>query len=340
MTNKGRLIDITIRGAIAIALVVSGFKALAFLDSRTFRYQTYHCQYDITFHSTGSPGVVVAGTSRPAEAIRAESFSPKLAEVEWLDSKVVANISRAETGRAQLYILMRDLLERKTPELLLLEIHERDPSWNAEERYHPLLPTTATTSDLARIAWTDEGAGSRAERLNTFLVNMGTRALKAMELWIEDEMEDLDNGPTEPIENRDCYDYGEEDIDVEDIESYARWKQSKGSWDADSLNWQLDHPGEHLMMEYSRKIVDMARARDVRLILIHLPDLLTSPIDEPLRTSLQERIGAPVLVPPRELLEKLYQPGQYIDPAHLSLSGGSAYVDWLASELEKFSVEP
>jgi hypothetical protein len=90
---------------------------------------------------------------------------------------------------------------------------------------------------------------------------------------------------------------------------------------------------------YLRRTVRLARDNDVRIAFVNLPLYFVWPPGPAFTKEFRATIGAPLLVPSKEMLYT-FQNGGYHDQAHLSSAGRAAFTVWLAQQLSAEGLWP
>jgi hypothetical protein len=84
--------------------------------------------------------------------------------------------------------------------------------------------------------------------------------------------------------------------------------------------------------EAIHRMVAFADDRNLPIYFVLIPRYLDPPIDEAFVRRFEAEYGAPLLIPPPEVLEAMYD-GGYSDPNHLYRPGRDVYTAWLAEQI-------
>ena len=222
----------------------------------------------------------------------------------------VANLGYCRYGDNLYYILVKDLLRVKKPKMIFLEVRED------EDRYsHPVFPYLADPTDIW-MAWpwfnrdilSDDAVSLR------YRMQLAGRKLLPPDTLYPERKEDhgfASSADTVPGA----------------VLKEIKIKRSEHKWTMGSLerNFYMAFP-----RAYIRKIGELCKAYDVKLVFIYLPEY-ASGLWQPLESSTYSKYGK-ILIPPREIFESTTCWG---DESHLNQAGAKALSAWIAASIKK-----
>ena len=94
----------------------------------------------------------------------------------------------------------------------------------------------------------------------------------------------------------------------------------------------LGDPDQARFVHFWDRIANLARTRDVELIVTSIQGVYTPPLDTAFVTELERRLGASVVQMRRDELGELYATG-YADRFHANEVGRQLWSEWLADLL-------
>jgi hypothetical protein len=300
------------------------------MDTPVARYQEYPCQFSVVYGSTGSIDAAVLGNSRGMLAIDATLVQQALSDGAM--RPVVTDLSKSWRGAEFLYQLGKDLLSRHPVKLLLVEFNLAK---SEVVRYHERTPFFLRTSELLRLAWTEDrdSAYRRASRLFRWLLDRFTLRTELLltgklDTFAAQRASAVSTAPTS-IDCPHSPPFVNAEANLSRRESYPPdWQKRRLSWDPWSEHQRLN-------TIYLERVADEARRHDTKVVFFHVPEYLEAPLDEEFVARMSEILGAPLLVPPLAIQETLYQPGQFHDPTHLTPPATRIFSEWLGGAVRR-----
>ena len=300
--------------ALPMALVVV---SLRLSDTPRYRYslETGSCFARITLEQDADIDFAAVGGSRMLTA-----FDPYLFEREYLASQgrevVAYNLARSWFGPDYAYPMLRDLLERRRVEHLILMA-----SYQRGDVYNPVAYSIARNEDL--LAAIDARPNARVEHLGRTLL-----------MFLQRIRDVLLGRPAEtayPENVRSCY-KGDRPIDPDALRREQLQLVTRGGFR--EIEFDIADPVQSYAVYYFRRIVELARAHGTRVTFVHLPLLAGAQWSDETARRFEEVIGAPVLRLPIELRVKLARSG-FRDRMHLVGEGRLAFTPWLVEALSE-----
>jgi hypothetical protein len=81
-----------------------------------------------------------------------------------------------------------------------------------------------------------------------------------------------------------------------------------------------------------RTLVNFAKSRSIRIAFVYLPIAFIPLPNAEFATQFEHEFGAPIYLPPRNLLKPVYETG-FFDSAHMNFEGSRILTSWLAARL-------
>jgi len=221
----------------------------------------------------------------------------------------VANLAYCRFRRNMSYVLLKEILERKSPKYVILEVRED------EDRYsHPIFPYMANTADVL----TPE-----------LFFNKDVLSDIGMHLSFKIEMtkEYLFKGLSTPQSHKGNYGFGTTN-DTASIEIMERTRLEKMTklpeTETIQRSFYLKYPRSYL-----KRIRRLCIRNDVELLFLYIPSF-GSALDYPNETGTYTQYGK-VWIPPPKIFK---DPNNWCDPEHLNPSGAKALSEWLIKRIE------
>lgn len=222
----------------------------------------------------------------------------------------LANLGYCRYGRNLQYVILKLLLQHKSPKLIVLEVSEDE-----EKNSHDIFPYLAETNDLIlsptpinRDYLSDLFHGASA-RLECF---------KATYIF----------GKKNPANDNGLYGYGEAQriaTKEEMIGNEKAWKRRLGQKTYKSVeDVQLKYP-----LTYLKKMTELIKGRNISIVFVYLPES-GSKLRSPKLAEYYESI-APLLIPPQSNFD---DSTNWMDASHLNDKGSELLSEWMASQLK------
>lgn len=222
----------------------------------------------------------------------------------------IANLGYCRYGRNLEYLILRMLLEHKTPQFVVLEVHEDE-----EKNSHDIFPYLANTRDLIltpspinRDYFADlfHGASARLEYFKSRYI-------------FRKNYPESDFG---------LYGYGEADRVVPENElkeNQQAWKNRLERTQIQSIEKiQLKYP-----FAYLNKMIELFRKKNIPFLFVYLPES-GSKLKKP-KYALHYQNFAPLLIPPDSIFENTTN---WMDASHLNDKGSELLSAWMAEQLK------
>lgn len=264
--------------------------------------------HDRIFENDKKIDVAFVGSSHTISAI-----NDRLLENHFKEKKInITNLGYCRLGRNLSYIITKELLSKKQPKYLVVEVREK------EDRYsHPIFPYMADTKEVIfpallfnRDIFSDVAThfSYKIELTQDFLYNKK----------VEKESIILAKG-----------DYGfgstNDTVDLEILNDFKIERTSPKSKPSElERNFYMAFPRSYL-----KKISDLCHTNQVELYFLYLPSY-GSPSSKPSEYDTYLQYGE-VLFPPADILEN---PDYWYDPHHLNPAGANELSNWIKKEIE------
>lgn len=312
--------------AVAIALPHSGYIRYQAMSGTIFERVIWG--YERIHFDDAPVDIAFIGSSRTARGAISTDLEARLAErgIE----KRIANFSIPAAGFDIRLVLAQELLSEKSPDILLISVVEQFPRLG-----HQAFGELATAGEMLRAPWIVNA---------TLPENLARLPLRQMELalasWAPEAFGhrgefDPDAYAGTSIDPR-VFNPGkgrppktDEEIAALEKDSEFRRRSITRPILPDGLGWvEFGFPRTYL-----RRISELAEAKGVQLVFLHLPFYGGYP--EPFERAWLEQYG-PVLAADFLREEPLY----YNDVAHASTIGSELLTDWLVGELATLLEQP
>jgi hypothetical protein len=262
--------------------------------------------YDRIVKNPTPVNIAFIGSSHTIHAFQ----DKKIEEILGSDYRI-ANLGYCRYGRNLEYLLLRMLLENKTPGFVVLEVHEDE-----EKNSHDIFPYLANSRDLIltptsinRDYFTDLFHGASA-RLEYF---------KSRYIFRK-------NYPETDFK---LYGYGEADRIVPGIEL----KENREAW-TKRLDRKQIQSIEDIQLKYPfaylNKMVEMLKEKNISFLFIYLPES-GSKLKSPKYARHYQNL-APLLIPPDSIFE---DPTNWMDASHLNDKGSELLSVWMAEQIKE-----
>ena len=284
---------------------------LPYSEEFAYHYIQHDCYnhgawiYDRIVHNPAPIDIAFIGSSHSIHAYQ----DKKIEEMLGADYHL-ANLGYCRYGRNLEYALVRMLLERKTPKLIVIEVHEDE-----EKNSHDIFPYLAKTNDLLltpapvnRDYFSDLFYGASA-RLEYFKAKYIFRKIY------------LDPSP-------ELYGYAatERNVSPEELrENQTAWQKRRGSNPIQALEKiQMKYP-----LTYLEKTITLIKERNIPFLFVYLPEY-GSKQTSPKYAAYYQNL-APMLIPPQSILNDT---SNWMDASHLNDKGSELLSKWMAEQLK------
>jgi hypothetical protein len=261
--------------------------------------------YDRINHNKAPVDVAFIGSSHTIHAIQDKKMEELLGQ-----NLHITNFGYCRYGRNMEYLILKMLLEHKSPNLIVIEVHEDE-----EKNSHDIFPYLADVKDLLippsafdRDYFSDLFHGGSA-RMEYF---------KARYIFRK----------TYPEPSAELFGYAASDRIVKGTEldeNYRSWQKRFNRINPEIIeDFQTGFP-----FAYLKKMVNIIREKNISLLFIYLPDS-GSKLQKPKYASFYANI-APLLIPPQSIFN---EPSNWMDASHLNDKGSEILSTWLAGQLK------
>jgi hypothetical protein len=292
--------------------------------------------------------VVVLGSSRMRQAIDPSTLARLLA----IPEQAVVNLSRPERDAALDADQLEWILRTGRPRIALVELHVGSTGAEAIERrldpvegerpqvfggvrysqgvllLRPLSSLFADSHGLNPIARLHAGASIVAWRLEETFRILATRT------WFNPGSPSIE---TDPGRTNICAMSPELAAQIErpteQSDAQAKAFAAAFAGRSEDVSDFLTASSREVDRRAVRRMAELARRHDVRLVFVYVPSR-RMPVPKPDFAEVFERhMGAPLLIPPRALIDDLDRRWRYYDNAHLTASGGAEFTVWAGGAL-------
>jgi len=316
-------------------LAVAGIAALLiWSDQPHVRYASAPCLYEKTFAQGGQVDIAVIGTSRAKMGISPSSLSAGLP-----GDPTVVNLARSWRGSDVMLQQLRDLdTERGISEAIVVEYSREGNVFATTQRYYDHHPEHAALMPLVRLL--EDPAYKPREprylRLRDLLGFGLERFAFAFDRLIDrSATRNAVLPPAErPIAGSDGCTGPDRDFNQGALDSWEKKVLRKvDRWDErDPIRPAWNRINDDNQREAIRRMVAFADERDIPIYFVWFPRYLDPPVEQGFAERFERAFGAPLLIPPPDVLAALYE-GGYSDPNHLYEPGREVYTRWLATQI-------
>ena len=223
----------------------------------------------------------------------------------------LANLGYCRFGRNLEYLFVKELVARKNPKLVVIEVHEDEP-----KNSHDIFPYLADANDLLisptfvnRDYLSDvfKGVSGRLEQFKAKYI-------------FQEKYPEPDLNP---------YGYGESDRMATEEEflknkqGWSKWIKKRGSLEIEQI--QLKFPYSYLSMT-----INLLKSRNIPFVFVYLPES-GSNFQNPLRLDFYKQYGQ-VLTLPDSIVQS---PTNWMDDMHFNDSGAGQVSEWMAKKLKQ-----
>lgn len=222
----------------------------------------------------------------------------------------VTNLGYCRYGRNLEYVLLKMLLDKKSPKLIVFEVHEDE-----EKNSHDIFPYLAETSDLVQtptplnrdyVADLFHGASGRLEYFKARFIFRKKYPEPGSEL----------------------FGYGASDRQVTPEELTENEKAWKKRLNRTSIEF-VEEAKVKYPFAYLDKMIRMVEEKKIPFLFVYLPEY-GSKLKNPKYESYYKTI-APALIPPQLIFDDV---SNWMDASHLNDKGSALLSDWMANQLK------
>ena len=258
--------------------------------------------HDRIYKNADPVDIAILGSSHTINAV-----NDKL--VDSLLDKSVVNLGYCRLGRNLTYVLLQDILEKKSPETIIVEVRED------EDRYsHPVFPLVASTTDvLLPVALFNRD----------ILADIWTHFSYKTELFRDNLYNALE------VQDVRMENYGfashPDTAKISYLDSIKKkrsvYKEPLARWER---NFHMKYPKAYL-----KKIYQLCEKNKQQLFFLYLPSY-GRPFDIPKNNNYYKKNGR-LLIPPDHILKNR---DYWYDKSHMNKAGANALSFWLAHEIQ------
>lgn len=287
------------------------FFMLPYSDEFAYHYIENDCYnhgswiYDRINHNPAPIDVAFIGSSHTIHAIQDKKIEELLSQ-----NLHITNLGYCRYGRNIEYLIMKMLLEHKSPKLIVIEVHEDE-----EKNSHDIFPYLAETKDLLlpptaldRDYFSDlfHGGSARIEYFKAKYIFRKTY--------------------TEPTSE--LYGYAATDRTA----SKTELDESKKLWQ-NRLNRTNPEIIEKIQakfpLAYLNEMMNILQKKNIPFMFIYLPESGSS-LQEPKFASQYQEL-APLIIPPQNIFN---EDSNWMDASHLNDKGSKILSTWLVGQIK------
>lgn len=268
--------------------------------------------YQRLFENEKPIDVAFMGTSKTMCGVNDFLLQERLEKEKGIQLEI-ANLGVCRTGENLHYLIVRDLIEQKRPQILFYEI-----SAHIATNSHFHFPNVAETRDvLTATAWYNDDYFSDILKLTWARVRYQREQLLGIQRSYE-EILDNPNHSFMVVEN---------DIvaPTEDMEkAKAKRTERKTTTLPTGIPGLIFRASTNFPNQYLRRVAELCQANGTQLLFLYLP-AYGVPGKEPRNRDFYLEL-APILYPPDSIFRN---PNLHFDPSHLNQKGAARFTDWL-----------
>ncbi len=265
--------------------------------------------YDRVFRNSRPVDIAFLGSSRtihgPMDQLLEDSLHRQTG-----DSLHVLTLGYCRLGRNMRYVFLKDLLQQKQPEMIVMEVRE-----DASRYSHPIFPYLAESEDAFRpVIWFNQSL------FKDMYLALETRFEYHKRNWLR-------TTPSNYPYNPQPYGYGSSTIEAD-----PTILEEKKNERIDRAAFKLKEKGRNFHLRFARKYLEkisrLANERGIQLHFLYLPEY-GWPLDYPLELANYQQYGE-VWLPPRTILD---DPKNWMDDGHLNDRGARLLSEWLVTQV-------
>lgn len=297
-------------GAMVVPLAVLFF--MPYSENFAFHYIKNDCYnhgswiLDRIKHNQAAADVVFIGSSHTIHA-----FQDRKIEEMLQSERRVVNLGYCRYGRDMEFAILKLLLQNKSPQLVIIEVHEVE-----EKSSHEIFPYVASSNDLLTAPFLYNG---------DYFSNIITGGLARLECFKSEHLFRRDYPNPQP----ELYGYAASNR----IASETEMHENRMDWAKRLNNNQTNFGGNFRLsypMTYLKKMTSELKIRNIPLVFVYLPESgsnLQFPVHAPIYSEL-----APLLIPP----DSIFKPREHwMDASHLNDNGSELLSKWMAAEISR-----
>lgn len=313
---------------LVIIFISFGFVFLVFMtDNPNVRYASYaaQCRMIYGYDTTSRPiDLVSIGSSRSMRAMQAGVLADNVSNLYDVEKPVIFDLSRSYRDMGHMFVFIKDMLENNTVRMLLVEYKENGDGW-----YHHNFKNIATLDQILDLH-NSRPSLSFAENTYTKYTMILERVSAQVTMIITGK----------PKVN--CVPETQKKLKAA-IDPSSPWfvnssllvkMQQNVQEKLASATFELDYlsSAEERNIYYMRKIVELARFKNVDLFFYYIPSLYGPSFSPDFVADFNQEFNAKLLQLSPEILKDIY-PAGYTDATHMGQLGSRAYMRYLAETL-------
>lgn len=332
-------------GLLAV-LVLAGLGLLVWWSDRpAVRYAVMPCQYAALYAMDGPAAAVVLGSSRSQYGVD----NATLAEGLGLDPATapVVNVARGGRGPGQLYQQLVDLdRSRGIDGPILFEVSPEDTAfWRRTPLYYQYYPGFARAVPLERVVadWSSKPREPAYSRARDLLDDLLTRVDTSIDVLVTGGWRRNASRATAAAAPIDCRTRLDDATTPGERRQLIRAEKALERAYGDDATWrdqpaapdELGRVNQDRQLAYLAEVRRFADERGLPVVFYALPSYLGAPVAPQTRTRFEAAVGAPLAVPPDDLLDELAVRERWRDAHHLNGAGAEILTRWLADEARR-----
>ena len=224
----------------------------------------------------------------------------------------VANLGYCRRGRDLQYVMLKDLFEQKTPEVLVVEVYEDEP-----KKSHPVFPYLAGTNELfGSCVWFNRRFPSALWKGLIVRFEFFKHRLFDKKFVKPEDLSEFGYLPSGHIASPEILEHNRNN-----------WQRRLSRSKPESIrNWELNYSKHYL-----KKIVQLANQNNCEVLFLYLPES-GSGIRQPALAEFYSQL-ATIIYLPEEIVQT---PSNWKDATHFNDSGASYVSLYLNTLLEEF----
>ncbi|MGD9601770.1 MAG: hypothetical protein AB7O21_02135 [Gammaproteobacteria bacterium] len=308
----------------ALGVLGGVFGGILVFGTAPWRYAEYPCQYALIYGERGPVDLAIVGSSRSVLGVGAAEIAEVLRPTAGREV-VVYDLSKSWRGEGMNYTFVRDLLDNRQVRHLLVEANLPEAG-----SYHAHWYLAARYEDLVRNIAFEQRHGFALRPIARAARMVADRLVDRVARYLTGEVRPAPlASSSRPAATKDCM-VREEPVkpDALAARAAAHAKYYRGQvwhWDMESRD-ALHDTG------FYGALVSLASSRGVTLHFYYVHERHYSRLDPAFASAFQQTTGAPLLIPPDDLVDRLEADG-YADPTHMNPHGRALYSAWLAKRL-------
>ncbi|MFI5171222.1 MAG: hypothetical protein ACHQFW_02470 [Chitinophagales bacterium] len=291
--------------AVVVIFILPYNRKFAYCYIKGSCYNRGEWVYNRIFESETPIDIAFIGTSHTMNTVNDEIVEDSL-NLKFNKQIHIANLSYCWEGLNTHYLILKDLVENKSPSTIVFEVREHEHKTD-----HTVFSFLAGTDDVFEQPF--------LKNSDCFLNVYDAVISRFVQFTSEDKY--IPHGNT--IKDH-GYGYGLEIADTNELKEQSRLQERKYGEDG----FLLDYTMTPYSRFYFNKMMEICKEKNIHVYFLYLPaygDVMGKPLDYELYKQYGE-----VLLPPQE---KLRKQTFWLDRSHLNRDGGTFVTEWLIEQL-------